>query len=309
MPTFSSLAYLLIGFLTITIMITMPILAYEVDEIVCATEHCGAASDLPKTVLISVNPNPLPTVDQGDAQSVVVLWSVRFGLRAKFELCTTASTGSGPNGDDQCTDLPGALTLKNTVGATIFEDSLKLHAGFYRSAAEFYIRTTSMFNLNQSAANTATSNRRAFNWPLTMPNLYSGNPDWTIINGHVHIEHRVSNRGQIAAGASTSELEVNNCDGLAALPLVDPNDPMSDQVCDASNSAFVTSVVEFAPVGYLAAGTYVDTETDINHHMPQAQDHSNGLWLSIRARVDIHNDVGESQENDNARFQTVYFAY
>ena len=278
-------------------------LAYNFGKISCKVANCGMVSNVPKTTLISVNPDPLPVVDAGGAQSVTVRWSVRFGLKATYEICVTDSLASGAKASDRCLPLPGATVVYKGIAGNTYDDQLTLDASFYRPQAQFYLRTTAGIYLAGTTPPTSNSGFLDFVWPLTKPNLYAHNPDGYVSSAGVEIEHPISNYGSVDADASVTEFTVRVCDGLAMLPLENPEDPESEQVCLADNEHFLGEFVVQQPVSPIAAGNRVTTYTNITSLLPSS---NNGLWLTMSARVDIHNDVDESEEGDNVRAHTAY---
>lgn len=288
----------------VLVLLSASALAHEIEEIDCDNELCGQVSNTPRTVLISVNPDPFPVVDPGEPQEAVVRWSVRFGLPATFEFCATAALGVGPSTADPCVDLNGDTVVYAGAYSTAFQDELSLPSTFYRPQAEFYIRTSSKIHLIGSAPETATSNRRAFVWPLPLPNLFAHNPDWDWINGAVHLLHDVTNQGPVAAGSSVTELQVNVCDGIANLPLIDPDDPSSERICAQSDPSFIQSFTEHVHFGPVPSGARVEEGVEVDGQL-QLDQFEFGLWLSVTAFADVNNDVDESNEMDNTRFETL----
>jgi hypothetical protein len=257
-------------------------------------------SSTPRTSLLKVNPEPLPAVDPGDPQDITVEWSVRFGLRAQHDLCVTRNLSASPAGADHCVALPGGNVVNNGASGNTYEDALTLPSAFYTDRANFYIRTTSLIHLSGSPA-IAYSNLVPFAWPLNLPNLYAHNPKPRIAGGMVQIEHDISNFGQADADPSETEFTVAFCDGLVQLPLIDPENPQSEQICRKGVEGFAGEHVVMQPVGPIAASAAVQTMTDITSLVPSSP---NGLWISITARVDAGQDVDESNEQDNERLET-----
>jgi hypothetical protein len=119
----------------------------------------------------------------------------------------------------------------------------------------------------------------------------------------VQIKHDISNIGMDNAGASVTEFVVSVCDGLAVLPLIDPDDPESESICTSKNERFMTTFSVQQSVSQVAVGARERYFTDITSLIPTS---TNGLWVSITAYVDVQQDIDESNEFDNVRFETRY---
>ena len=278
--------------------------AVDLSPGACKARYCGPVSAAPGTVLINVTPDPLATVGKGSGQRVMVDWSVRFGLPASFEFCVNSAPQAPPHANDPCTELPGASVLRNGVNSTTFRDELKLSAAFYRPTADFYIKTLAKVVLLGGTPRVETSNLRPFVWPLTLPNLYAHHPDWEIRDKDILLVHETSNRGLADAGSSYTLFDVDICDGLADLPLADPEDSASG-VCDSNNPDYVANVTFTELVNYVPEGRTERAEVVFTSTFDSLTG-MYGLWLSITATVDVHNDLDESNETDNTRSKTVF---
>lgn len=272
----------------------------------CKTFNCGKVSSVAKVSLLKVDPEPLPRVNPGDAQTITLEWSSGFALKSSYALCLTSSRGSAPAASDPCVVLPRSRTINAGYSGTTYEDTVSLAAGVRRPAANFYVKSTALFHLGSSAPPTATSNLVPFEWPLTLPNLYTHNPKPRLSGGRLEIEQQLSNRGASDAQPSITEYHVAFCDGAINLPLIDPEDPRSDRICNSASEGFVQQGTTTQPFNWIAAGGSETQRTDISAMLPNPGLYPAGLWIAITATADAQGDVDESNEQDNARLETRY---
>ncbi|MFK7915690.1 MAG: hypothetical protein AB8B93_17365 [Pseudomonadales bacterium] len=300
-----ALAVALAILLSATAALATPALA-AAFTIQCKQFNCGTVSAVAKVSLLNTAPDPLPLVDPGASQTVTLEWSSSLALRSSYSLCLTSSLGSAPAAADPCFNLPQARTIHSGLSGITYEDTLTVPASARRPSASFYVKSTGKIHLQGATPPTATSNLVPFEWPLKLANLYTHNPKPRLSAGILEIEQKLSNLGADDAAPSTTDYQVAFCDGAVNLPLIDPEDPESDRLCNSDSEGFIKQNATSEPFNWIAVGASETRRTDISAMLPDPSRYPAGLWISITATADARGDVDESNELDNVRLETRY---
>ena len=257
-----------------------------IDCLVCDEIKLELA--IPKPILNSVTPDPLPRVEVGETQDVSVSWSLptpsKPMLQQRFSLCVT---GSDPivRLKDGCIALQSPTTVMSGKEGTHYNSTVTLPGTFQRFSAYFYIRMQPVIITGGSGF--TPSNLVPFNWPLHIAELEARSVKVDVgIGGSIYAEQRVTNRGTRDSAAFQNRYHMTVCSQI-----IDPA-----RSCRYGDAEYLDTIVVFAQTNGVAAGATENMAVDITSLLPSSPA---TLTVSIRGDVDYFNDIRESNEHDN----------
>ena len=266
---------------------------FDVD---CAQLFCGYIKSNPKVRLLSVNPDPLPTVNPGDSQTVNLSWTVEMGLKTSFELCLTDSPSASPAPADGCVALTGSNITSSNNRYVNFAETVTIPGGLRRAEAGFYIRSTATIYVYGSTPNQQVSNRLPFEWPHPLTNLQAERAGVDFpSSGQIFAKTRIYNTTNIPASQVEVDLYVAYCDGNQPASLRPGTTKRDDILCHNEAENFLGQFYAGREtIPYIAGHDYEPTQIDITTSLPASP---RNLWITVIAVADPDDRIKESNES------------
>ncbi|MEM6708789.1 MAG: hypothetical protein AAF648_08390, partial [Pseudomonadota bacterium] len=241
-------------------------------DVDCAQIFCGYIKANPKVSLLSVNPNPLPEVEEGESQTLSITWSAEQGLKTTFELCITDSVGAPLAASDGCVALQGNNITHMTNRYVYFAETVEVPAALRRPEADFYVRSTAGVFLFRQDPASQVSNRRSFSWPIPLPNLNieGAGTNYAASRGTYTIDAEVRNVGTIDVQNIEVAMEVLICDAsVQPLPTRPGSTKPNDILCYDTAPSFIGRFgISMQTVPYLPAGARETVAVNVTAQMP-----------------------------------------